>query len=169
MEWQHLEYFQTVAREQHFTRAAGKLSLSQPALSRAIARLAEEPGVPLFERKGRTVSLNRYGELFLVRVNRALAEITGGKKEIQELVNPESGQVSLAHLHTLGTNLIPTLLGSFRRRYPRVTFRLHQDNTEPILDMLDGGKIDFGLCSPVLTRRGLTWLDLRPSAVEPLP
>jgi DNA-binding transcriptional LysR family regulator len=160
MEWQHLEYFQTVARLQHFTRAAGELSLSQPALSRAIARLEEEVGVPLFERKGRTVSLNRYGELFLVRVNQALAEIAAGKKEIQDLVNPESGQVSLAFLHTLGTNLIPTLLGSFRRLYPRVTFRLHQDDTESILDMLDAGGIDFGLCSPVVGRKSLGWLDL---------
>ncbi|HUW64931.1 MAG TPA: LysR family transcriptional regulator [Spirochaetia bacterium] len=160
MEWQHLEYFQTVARLQHFTRAAEELSLSQPALSRAIARLEEEMGVPLFERKGRTVSLNHYGELFLVRVNRALTEIAKGKQEIQDLLNPENGQVSLAFLHTLGNHLIPTLLGSFRRQYPQVNFRLHQDDTEAILDMLEAGEIDFGLSSPVITRKGLRWLDL---------
>lgn len=64
MEWQQLEYFQTLARIQHVTRAAEAMSLSQPALSRSIARLEEELGVPLFERQGRTIMLNRYGQLF---------------------------------------------------------------------------------------------------------
>ena len=160
MEWQYLEYFQTVARLQHFTRAAAELSLSQPALSRAIARLEEELGVPLFERRGRRVQLNRYGRLFLTRVERALGEIAAAKKEIADMADPQGGQVSLAFLHTLGAEVIPRLLGSFRRQNPQVRFHLHQDNTEAILDMLNTGEIDFGLCSPVLNRSGLTWLDL---------
>ncbi len=57
MEWQQLEYFQTLAHIQHVTRAAESLCITQPALSRSMARLEEELGVPLFDRKGRTINI----------------------------------------------------------------------------------------------------------------
>lgn len=160
MEWQQLTYFQTVAQMQHFTRAAEALSISQPALSRSIGRLEEELGVPLFERRGRTVSLNRYGEIFLKRVNRAMQEISDGRKEIKELIDPEHGTVSLAFLHAFGTQLIPDLLHSFRLKYPRINFQLHQDVANPVLDLLEAGEIDFCLSSPVVTRSGIQWAHL---------
>jgi len=160
MEWQQLTYFQTIARLQHFTRAAEALSISQPALSRSIARLEEELGVSLFERRGRSVFLNRYGQIFLKRVNRAMQEISDGNQEIQDLIDPEHGNVSLAFLHTLGTQLIPDLLHSFRLNYPNINFQLHQDVANPILDMLEAGEIDFCLSSPVVTRKGIQWVHL---------
>lgn len=160
MEWQQLAYFHKVAQLQHFTRAAAELSISQPALSRSIARLEEELGVPLFERRGRTVILNRYGEIFLRRVNRAMQEISYGRSEIQDLIDPEHGTVSLAFLPSFGTQLIPDLLHAFRLRYPRINFQLHQDVANPILDMLEAGEIDFCLSSPVVTRKGIQWMPL---------
>src|SRR5262245_23909416 len=71
VEWQQLLYFREVAQQQHFTAAANRLTLSQPALSRSIARLEHELGVPLFDREGRSVRLNRYGKAFLAHVERA--------------------------------------------------------------------------------------------------
>ena len=65
MEWQQLEYFNVVAQTEHFTNAAEQLSIAQPTLSRSISKLESELGVPLFERKGRQVILNRYGRLFM--------------------------------------------------------------------------------------------------------
>lgn len=64
MEWQQLHYFSTLAKIQHMTRAAEELSISQPALSRSIARLEEELGVPLFDRHGRGIYLNHFGQSF---------------------------------------------------------------------------------------------------------
>jgi DNA-binding transcriptional LysR family regulator len=160
MEWQQLEYFQMVARMEHVTRAAEQLKISQPALSRSIAKLEEELGVPLFQRQGRTLSLNRYGEMFLKRVNRAIQEITDGKQELQDLLNPSHGTVSLAFLHTLGTNVVPDLIGSFRTVFPQVNFQLYQNNTHAILDQLERGDIDFCLSSPTVTRPGIRWLHL---------
>lgn len=69
MEWQQLEYFVTVAKLEHMTRAAEALAISQPALSRSISKLEEELGVPLFDRQGRSIMLNRYGELFYIVCN----------------------------------------------------------------------------------------------------
>ncbi len=108
MEWQQLEYFVTVAKLEHMTRAAEALAISQPALSRSISKLEEELGVPLFDRQGRSIMLNRYGELFLYRVQRMRKEYEKAVLELQELNNPELGDVSLGFLHTLGTSIVPT-------------------------------------------------------------
>lgn len=64
MEWQQFKYFQTLARTQHMTRAAEELLITQPALSRSIARFEEEVGAPLFDRQGRSIQLNQYGKVF---------------------------------------------------------------------------------------------------------
>lgn len=64
MEWEQLEYFQTLAQMQHVTKAAKSLSITQPALSRSIARLENHLGVPLFDRHGRSITLNQYGHIF---------------------------------------------------------------------------------------------------------
>ena len=100
MEWQQLEYFVTVAKLEHMTRAAEALAISQPALSRSISKLEEELGVPLFDRQGRSIMLNRYGELFLYRVQRMRKEYEKAVLELQELNNPELGDVSLGFTYT---------------------------------------------------------------------
>lgn len=160
MEWNQLEYFKTVADLQHFTQAARKLSISQSALSRSIAKLEEELGFPLFERFGKKIILNDYGHIFLGHVERALAEIGQGRQVIQDLLNPEYGKVSLAFLHSLGSNIVPKLLGNFRQRYPKIEFSLSQNGTSFILDQLIMGKIDLCLCAPVPTKNSIEWIDL---------
>jgi DNA-binding transcriptional LysR family regulator len=157
LEWQYLEYFQIVARFQHMTRAAEALSISQPALSRSIARLEEELGVPLFERQGRSIKLNRYGHLFLKRVNRMLKEFHESKQEIQDMLHPESGEVSVGFLHTLGTHLIPVMIGTFRESYPNVKFQLIQNSSDMLLEKLAKGEIDLCLVAPDETNRVIHW------------
>ena len=78
-------YFQTVARHQHFRLAAAELSISQPSLSRSIAVLEEELGIILFERKGRTVTLTKYGKLFLEHADRILDEVRLAQKHMKKL------------------------------------------------------------------------------------
>lgn len=95
MEWEQLEYFQTLAQMQHVTKAAKSLSITQPALSRSIARLENHLGVPLFDRHGRSITLNQYGHIFLRRVQAMMKEYTEGKEEIQALLKPDQGEVSL--------------------------------------------------------------------------
>ncbi len=161
MEWQQLEYFQTLARMQHVTRAAESLSLSQPALSRSIARLEEELGVPLFDRQRRTIMLNRYGQLFLKRVNRILMEFNDGKQELHDLVHPERGEVALGFLHTLGTNLIPDLIGAFRDQFPMISFQLIQNHSYSLLENLNSGKLDICLVAePTETKKPVQWTPL---------
>lgn len=161
MEWQQLEYFQTLARMQHVTRAAETLSLSQPALSRSIARLEEELGVPLFDRQGRSIQLNRYGQLFLKRVNRMMREFEEGKNELHDLVHPEHGEVAIGFLHTLGTTLIPDLIGSFRSHSPHISFELMQNHSYSLLEHLALGELDLCLIAePTETKMPIQWIPL---------
>jgi DNA-binding transcriptional LysR family regulator len=160
MEWTQFQYFQTVAQLQHFTKAAEVLSISQPALSRSIARLEEELGVPLFERQGRTIALNTYGKIFLNRVNRAIQEIDLGQQEIQDLLDPLKGSVSLGFINSQGSNLIPNLLGLFRQSFPEIRFMLYQNVTNRVLDQLEAGEIDFCFCAKPLARENIRWIQL---------
>lgn len=148
MEWQQLEYFQALAKHQNFTKAADELALTQSALSRSIAKLEEELGVPLFDRKVRGVTLNQYGEILLPYVNRVIQEINQAKQEIRDLDNPYQGTISLAFIHTLGSSFVPDLISVFREKYPGIQFQLTQDSTRKIMNLLEAGEIDLGLCSP---------------------
>ncbi len=145
MEWQQLEYFQTVANLQHMTLAAEKLRVSQPALSRSIARLEKELGVPLFERRGRSIIRSQCGDQFLKHVNNILGEYEAAKAEIQNLINPDSGEISLGFLHTLGTSYVPELICAFGKKYPDVRFQLHQNSSQVLLYQLISGENELCL------------------------
>ena len=78
-----LLYFQAVAKYEHFRLAAASLNISQPSLSRSIANLEEELGIILFERKGRTVTLTKYGCFFLEHANRILSDVRLAEKQMK--------------------------------------------------------------------------------------
>ncbi|CAI6327430.1 LysR family transcriptional regulator [Bacillus subtilis] len=160
MEWEQLEYFQTLARMQHVTKAAKSLSITQPALSRSIARLENHLGVPLFDRQGRSISLNQYGHIFLRRVQAMMKEYTEGKEEIQTLLKPDQGVVSLGFLHTLGTTLVPDLIGSFQQEYSNISFQLKQNHSYWLLERLKSGDLDLCLLASIKPENPIQWIKL---------
>ncbi|MEC1671711.1 MULTISPECIES: LysR family transcriptional regulator [Bacillus] len=160
MEWEQLEYFQTLARIQHVTKAAETLSITQPALSRSIVRLENYLGVPLFDRQGRSITLNKYGERFLKRVDSIMKEFTEGREEIQSLLQPDQGEVSLGFLHTLGTTIVPNLIGAFKDQYPNVHFQLNQSHSNQLLDKLKSGELDLCLLASFPVESNIMWKPL---------
>ncbi|QHT58523.1 LysR family transcriptional regulator [Paenibacillus lycopersici] len=160
MEWQQLEYFRAVGRSEHFTRAAERLAISQPALSRSITHLEETLGVPLFDRVGRSVKLNAYGRLFLARVEKALQEIQDGVNELQQLKDPYTGTVSLSFVMTFGLSLLPDFIGSFNRRYPQVKLQLFQNTTAGIVRQLLDSEADLSILGLIDLRSQLEWTKL---------
>ena len=90
MEITKLKYFKVVANMNNITEAAKRLNISQPALSKAIASIEDELGVALFDRKGRHIYLNRYGELMLNYIDSAFRELNEGERIIKELTGIES-------------------------------------------------------------------------------
>ena len=145
MEWQQLEYFIAIAKLQHMTNASKELSVSQPALSRSIATLEKEFGVELFERRGRNLVLNRYGQLLLGRAQTALLEIEKAKQEIANLIHPLSGILSLCFPHILGAELFPSMLGAFRKQYTDIRFDLNQCTIDELVLRIFNNDCDFGI------------------------
>ncbi len=157
-DWHLLESFRVAGRLQHVTRAAELLGTSQPALSRALARLQADMGVPLFERAGRSLRLTRYGELFLARVERALGEVEEGRRELADLTEPDRGVVALGFLRTLGAKFIPELVRRFNVAHPRVRFNFVQNNSAAIEEQLDRGALDLIFVAVPPGRPGLEWV-----------
>lgn len=145
MEWDQINYFQTVAKAQHMTHAAKQLSISQPALSRSIAKLEDELGVQLFDRKGRNVYLNRYGKIFLNRVEQSIKQIEMGIQEIREQIHPDNGTISLSFLPSLGISVVPELLSAYKKKNEHVKFQLNQAVNWQIVDQLKSRTVDLAL------------------------
>jgi DNA-binding transcriptional LysR family regulator len=143
-----LRQFAVVAREEHLTRAAELLGVPQPTLSRSIARLEAELGVPLFTRPGRSIRLTRQGQQLLDAAERTLAALAGPVERLTGEAHPLRGRVALGFLHTLGGEAVPRLLKDFRARYPLIRFALVQDGGQRLLARMRAGDIDLCLTSP---------------------
>lgn len=161
MELTQLEYFLTVSRLQHMTKASKELSITQPALSHSISKLESELGVPLFERNGRNVKLNRYGSMFAKWVERALQDIQNGMQEIEESSNPETGVISISYLNILGVDLVPALVGAYQLAHPKVHFELNQGNLGDIDEQLEKGHSDLMITSRESTMDHHNWLVMK--------
>ena len=149
MEIQQLEYFKIVATMQHMTRAAEKLSISQPALSKSISNIEQELGVPLFDRQGRSIYLNRYGQLFLQSVEIILDEFQKVREEFEDIVKPGYGEVAFGFVHTLGIEVVPELMASIPLKYPHMQFSLTQATSLNLLKRLEEGAIDLCLSQKI--------------------
>jgi DNA-binding transcriptional LysR family regulator len=152
-----LRYFQTVARRQHVSRAGEELRVAQPALSRVIARLEAELGVPLFDRHGRRVQLNRFGAAFLVRVDRALGELDQARRELDDAAGLARGSVAAA-AETL--RVLTELTAAFLAERPEVSLRLSQSAAPALAAHLHAGEIDLCLASQPLDGPGLRAVEL---------
>lgn len=149
MEIEQLQYFKTVATMQHMTRAAEVLAISQPALSKSIANIEQHLGVPLFNREGRSIYLNRFGELFLQSVNVILDEYDRIKEEFEDIIKPGSGEVSFGFIHTLGMEIVPELIASTSEAFPNMQFSLTQATSLSLLKRLEEGAIDLCLSQKI--------------------
>ena len=149
MEIEQLQYFKTVATLQHMTRAAEVLSISQPALSKSIANIEQVLGVPLFDREGRSIYLNRFGQLFLYSVNIILDEYERIREEFEDIIKPGSGEVSFGFIHSLGMEVVPELIAAVSDKYPNMQFSLTQATSLNLLKRLEEGAIDLCLTQKI--------------------
>jgi len=153
MDLLQLRYFQAVAHRGHLSQAAASLHIAQPSLSRAIARLEADLGVPLFDREGRGLRLNHFGTTFLRRVDRALRELEDARQELADATGLERGRIAVAAetLHTLGG-----VMSAFREVHPDVDLKLYQSPAETMAKQLCAGEVDLCFASQPLPAPGLT-------------
>ncbi|NIH82421.1 LysR family transcriptional regulator [Amycolatopsis viridis] len=133
----------------NITRAAERLGVPQPTVSRRLAALSEVVGAPLTQPDGRGVRLTRAGEILAASAVRALTAVETGVRQTREEISPDSGHVVLGFLHLLGRWLVPSLLHDFRAGHPGVRFSLVQGSRQHVLDRLAGGELDLALVAPL--------------------
>ena len=169
-----LRWFKLVAEGMTVTEVSELEMVTQSGVSRALARLEAQVGTPLLERSGRTLRLTRTGGVFKPHVDRLLDELHGGLDAVAQFVSPETGTVAVAFPQSLGSWLVPDLLGSFRAAHPGVGFHLTNARDELHGLPLDGGAADLEIgtrrfrTGPEATRPGDLNVRTRRIAVEPL-
>src|ERR1035438_4120316 len=144
MELRHLRYFAAVAESLNFTKAAEKLHLAQPSLTRQIHNLEEEIGVRLLNRTKSHVALTEEGRSFLVDARRILALATESILAVQRLSRGESGQLNIAYLSNSDFELLPETLGAYRQAFPHVALNLFDIASAEQFRALEARKIDLG-------------------------
>jgi DNA-binding transcriptional LysR family regulator len=152
-----LRWFTVLARTQHATDAAARLGVPQPTLSRAIRRLEDDLGVALFDRPGRRIVLNRFGQALLPRAEGVLAEVDAARREVTTLADPGVGRVRLGFLASLGAWLVPEILGRHRREYPEVEVQLRQEAADALVADVREDRLDLALTSPRPQGNDLRW------------
>lgn len=144
MELRHLRYFVAVAEELNFTRAAEKLRLAQPSLTRQIHNLEEELGVRLFDRGKNQVSLTEEGKGFLIDAKRLVALSLESMSAVRRFSRGESGQLNLGYLFKFNFDLLPSTLKTFYQECPDIAVNLFDMSPAEQLRALAARKIDLG-------------------------
>ena len=153
MEIEQLRQFLLVAEKQNFTRAAEDAGLSQPALSRSIARLEEQLGQPVFERQTRKVVLTDTGQLLQSRAQQILAIVEDTMAEISD--DGESGRIRIAAIPTIAPFFLPDLLQRFATKFPLASIMVQEDTTDNLLKRCTQGEIDLAIVALPITAKYL--------------
>ena len=151
MNLNHLYYFRALAKEEHYTRTADMLSITQPSLSHAISCLESELGVKLFEKQGRNAKLTKYGALFLRYVEQSLDMLDEGKRVVTETSGTSGGFIDMGYIFTLGSHFIPNLIKGYLKEKGKnhIHFSFGQGTTKKIVEELKDGKYDLAFSSYV--------------------
>jgi LysR family transcriptional activator of glutamate synthase operon len=157
METRDLRWFQLVADGVTVTEVSEQEHIAQSAVSRALARLETEVGAPLLRRSGRTLRMTHAGVAFKHHVDRVMHALDDGLAAVQQLVEPESGTVTVSFQPSLGSWLVPDLVASFRAAHPGVSFVLRPTSDELVSHVEPGGEVDLELSTLRPASSALRW------------
>jgi len=158
MEFEQLRHFVKVAELGSFTRAAEVVSLSQPALSRSIARLELELGQPVFDRQTRRVVLTDAGRILLDRAQEILNLADDLRTRICD--DGRTGKIRVAAIPTIAPFFLPPILREFGQNFPNAAVIVHEDTTDILIKKLLNGEIDIAILSRPIDARRLKAEDL---------
>ncbi|MDO4189297.1 MAG: LysR family transcriptional regulator [Lachnospiraceae bacterium] len=141
MELRHIRYFLAVAEEMNFSRAAEKLCIAQPPLSRQIMDLEDELGVTLFNRKKHALSLTDEGELFKQYAIQVLDLVEHSTSEVRELKHGLQGMLNLGTVEGNAPRLLAQWISDFHEINPHVQYTFWNGNSDDV-----AGRVMNGLC-----------------------
>jgi len=145
MELRHLLYFKTVAEELHFRKAAAKLFISQPPLSRQIRELEDELGAQLFDRNNKRVSLTPAGIYFKKRIDEIFANLSEAKQVVKQLHENLSGELKVGYISSTYHEQLMNTLAEMRIQFPFLSVKLFEIPTVKQVRALEEGKLDIGI------------------------
>ncbi|MFC4169644.1 LysR family transcriptional regulator [Teichococcus aestuarii] len=154
-EFNQLRCFVAVAEELHFHRAAARLNMTQPPLSRQIQALEHRLGAVLLWRDSRGVRLTPAGQAFLEDARRLLRLAEGAALQVRRVARGQSGEVRIGFTAASSYGVLPRLVGLLRTRLPEITLTLREAVSQEQVQALQAGRLDLGLLRPVGRPAGL--------------
>ncbi|WP_462251008.1 LysR family transcriptional regulator [Ekhidna sp.] len=148
MELRHIKYFLTLSEELHFRRAAEKLFIAQPALTRQIKDLEEQLGTILFKRDKRNVSLTPAGRFLQQEGYQLLKRVDMIKTSIADIGSTLSGVVNIGCIGSAMTQILPNLIDQMNVQFPKVKTNIIETTTTDLLNQLQDGQIDILIGRP---------------------
>jgi len=145
MEMDQLRYFVAVARAGTFTRAAEQEGVTQPSLSQQVRKLEDSLGVPLFERRGRSVRLTQAGERLLPQAQTLLRQAADAVRSLSELTDGVTGRLAIGAIPTIMPYWVAPRIADFRARYPEVEVQLVENITARLVEALQTGDLDVAV------------------------
>jgi DNA-binding transcriptional LysR family regulator len=155
MELRHLRYFQAVAEELSFSRAARRLHIAQPALSRAVKDLEASVGALLLERSRHHVRLTPAGAVLLRETASLLQHSEESVRRVKRTAAGEEGELRLGYIGPPTQPFLGRLLDEYRNRYPLVSVHLEERTPERVWEMVAKGRLSAALTRPVRTHEAL--------------
>jgi DNA-binding transcriptional LysR family regulator len=144
IELRHIRYFLAVAEELHFRKAAEKLFISQPGLSRQIKFFEEELGVVLFERHNRKVVLTKVGEYLKVEFSLQIKTLSHTLENAKLLHDGKKGALKIGYVGSAMQDVIPNLLLRFEKNHPNILFNLKEIDNQKQIEGLLSFSLDIG-------------------------
>lgn len=155
MELRHLRYFQAVAEERSYSRAARRLRVAQPALSRAVKEIETKLGAPVLDRSRHHVRLTPAGATLLHESGLLLERWEEALRRVRRTASGEEGELRLGYIGPPTTPFLGRLLHEYRRRYPLVSLHLEERTPERVWEMVSKGRLSAGITRPVLSHEEL--------------
>lgn len=144
MNLQQLEYFKNIAETGSFTESSKQLSITQPALSKAITKLENELNISLFKKNGRKIEITSFGKVFLSYVDKALIEIDKGIKELKEMKNDNESTIVISTTPRVGAHFMNFIISDFFNNNRNIKFQFNQQFVYDIIKDLRSGDINIG-------------------------
>lgn len=145
MDIRHLQYFLEVANTKSFTKAAERLYVTQPTISKMIKNLETELGVTLFDRSGKRVVLTEAGQIILNQAQNIFKSFQNMAGALEDLMNLKTGHIRIGMPPMVGARFFPTIIGRFRELYPGITIQLVENGAKKIEEDVGNGALDIGV------------------------
>lgn len=167
MELRHLRYFVAVGEEENVTRAAARLHVSQPPLTRQIRDLEDELGFALFERTGKTLRLTGAGRVFLDEARAVLARVATAVATARDAARGGRGTLEIGYAPSPSVGLLPAALLAFQTAAPQVNVQLHDQSSPAMLAGLRDRTLDLAVLMqpPKAALAGLVFAPLKTFAL----